>query len=173
MKPGSNPATVTHTLNKDTGALTKQDAVVIWGGTRDVSRNETQRGLAQIREFVGKHSHTNVLVMNVPHRFDLEAHSCVNNEVKVFNRKLNKRMKSFQNAATVEVTSNRSHFTQHGLHLNRRGKEQAAKTIASSIKTIFRPKKEDPIYITWKEKQQVEQAKTSNTTVYKDGDHQE
>ena len=57
--------------------------VVVWGGTRDVSRNETQRALNQIRNFVEKHSQTNILVMSVRHRFDLEAYSCVNSEVKL------------------------------------------------------------------------------------------
>jgi hypothetical protein len=51
-------------------------------------------------------------------------------------------MKSFHNAATVDVTSGRDHFTQHGLHLNREGKEQAEKTIASSIKKIFKLQKD-------------------------------
>ena len=50
--------------------------------------------------------------MNVSHRYDLGAHYCVNNEVKAFNRKLDKYMKSFQNAVTVQVTYNRDHFTQ-------------------------------------------------------------
>jgi hypothetical protein len=53
-------------------------------------------------------------------------------------------MKGFHNAAIVEVTSNRDDFTQHGLHLNRQGKEQAAKTIASSTKEIFKLQKKDP-----------------------------
>jgi hypothetical protein len=47
------------------------------------------------------------------------------------------------------VTSDRDHFTQHGLHLNRKGKEQAAKTV-SSIKEIFKLEK-DPIKMRWKE----------------------
>jgi RNase H-fold protein (predicted Holliday junction resolvase) len=63
-------------------------------GTKDISRNETLKGLCQIRNFV-KHSQTNVLVMNVPNRFDLDAQSCVNYEVKFFNKKLGKHMKSF------------------------------------------------------------------------------
>jgi lysophospholipase L1-like esterase len=54
-------------------------------------------------------------------------------------------MKSFQNVATVEVTSDTDHFTKHGLHLNRKGKEQTAKTIASSIKEIIKLQKKDPI----------------------------
>ena len=65
--------------------------------------------------------------MSVSHRFDLGAHSCVNNEVKAFNRKLDKHMKSFQNAATVKLTSDRNPFTQHGLHLNKKGKKTGSK----------------------------------------------
>ena len=168
MKPGSDLAAITHTVNKDTGALTKQDAVFVWGGIRDISRNETQKGLCQIRNFVEKHSQTNVLVVNVPNRFDLGAHSCVNYEVKAFNRKLDKHMKSFQNPATVKVTSDRDHFTQHGLHLNRKGKEHAAKTIASSIKEIFKPQKKDPINMSWKEEQKLVGANTVSNNVDKD-----
>jgi hypothetical protein len=59
-------------------------------------------------------------------------------------------MKSFQNAGTVEVTSYRDHFTKHGLHLNRRGKEEAAKTISNSIKEIFKLQKKEPIKMSWK-----------------------
>ena len=70
-----------------------------------------------------RHSQTNVQVVNVPNRFDLEAHSFVNYEVNTFNRKLYKYMKSFQNATTVEVTSDRDNFTKHGLHVKREGKE--------------------------------------------------
>jgi len=94
---------------------------------------------------VERHSQNNVLVVNVPNRFDLEAYSCVNDEVKAFNRKLDKHTKSFQNATTVNVTSDRDHFTKHGLHLNRKGKEQAAKTISNSIKEIFKLQKKGSI----------------------------
>jgi len=33
---------------------------------------------------------TNVIIMNAPHRFDLEESLCVNKEIKLFNRKLKK-----------------------------------------------------------------------------------
>jgi lysophospholipase L1-like esterase len=140
-----------HTFNRDTGTLTKQDAVVVWGGIIDISRKENKKGLCQIRNFVERHSQTDVLVVYVPNRFDLGAHSCVNYDINTFNRKLDKHMKCFQNATTLEVTSDRDHFTKHGIHLNRKGKEQAAKTIASSIKEIFKLQKKDPIKMSWKE----------------------
>ena len=79
-------------------------------------------------------------------------------------------MKSFQNATTVEVTSDRDHFTKHCLHLNRKGKEQAAKTIESSLKGIFKLQKKDPIKMSWKEEQELEGANTESSNVDKDGD---
>jgi ATP phosphoribosyltransferase len=78
-------------------------------------------------------------------------------------------MKSFQNATTVEVTSNRDNFTKHGLHLNRKGKEQAAKTIVSSIKEIFKLQKKDLIKMSCKE-QKLEGANTVSNNVDKDDD---
>jgi hypothetical protein len=117
---------------------------VVWGGTRDVSRNESLKGLNQISQFVESHSQTNVVVVNVPHRFDLEAHSCVNDEVKAFNRTLSKLTKNCLNATTLTVTSDRDHFTKHGLHLNKKGKTQMAVSIMSTIKEIFKKQKNNP-----------------------------
>ena len=124
MKPGSDLAAITNTVTRDTGALTNHDVVVVVrGATKDISRNKTQKGLCQIRSFLEKNSQTNILVMNVPNKFDLDAQSCVNYEVKVLNRKLGKHMKSFPSASTVQVTPDRDQFMQHGLHLNRKGEK--------------------------------------------------
>jgi hypothetical protein len=38
-------------------------------------------------------------------------------------------LKSFHNAATVEVTSDREYFTKRGLHLNRRAKKRLQKQL--------------------------------------------
>jgi hypothetical protein len=87
MKSGSELAAITNTVTRDTGALTKH-YVVVWGDTKDVSKTETLKGLSEIRSFVEKHSQTNILVMNVTNTYNLDAQSCVNYEVKIFNRKL-------------------------------------------------------------------------------------
>jgi hypothetical protein len=64
--------------------------VVLWIGTRDVAKIESDEGLHQIKYFVENHKQRNVIVMSVPHRHDLERKSCVNDEVIRFNRKLRK-----------------------------------------------------------------------------------
>jgi hypothetical protein len=53
-------------------------------------------------------------------------------------------VKGFYDASKVEVDSEGGHFTQRGLDLKRKGKEQAAETIASSIKVICKQEKKDP-----------------------------
>ena len=60
--------------------------------------------------------------MSVPYRHDLDPNSCVNDEVKVYNRKLKKHLKVFGNSHVIEVDSNRDLFTRHGLHMNSKGK---------------------------------------------------
>lgn len=53
-------------------------------------------------------------------------------------------MKDCYNASTIKVASEGDHCTQHGLGLNRKGKEQAAKTIVGLINEIFKLTEKDP-----------------------------
>jgi len=41
-----------------------------------VGRNETKDGLKNIQAFVKKSSRTNVIVMSIAHRYDLDTNSC-------------------------------------------------------------------------------------------------
>jgi hypothetical protein len=68
-----------------------------WGGgyTNYVSKNNSPGGLKQIVNFVKINSHTNIILVSVPHGYDLTDWSCVNSEVNTFNRELVKLMKHF------------------------------------------------------------------------------
>jgi hypothetical protein len=90
--------------------------------------------------------------MNLPNRIDLEATSCVNQEIKVFNRKLCKYMKVFHYASTLEIRYERDHYTRHGLHFNTKGKDHTAELLRSTIKNIFNISKVTPITMNWDEK---------------------
>ncbi|MDR2829932.1 MAG: hypothetical protein LBB45_02670 [Methanobrevibacter sp.] len=102
--------------------LSIRDVVIICGGARDVARNETKEGLRFIFKFVKLLTNTNVIVTCVPHRFDLQAESYVNKEVELFNRKLQKQMKTLNHAQVCNISKNREHFTTHGFHMNFKGK---------------------------------------------------
>jgi hypothetical protein len=67
--------------------------------------------------------------MEAPQRDDLSTLSRVNNEVKVFIRKLQKMMKTHNNMEIFYVDTRRGHFTRHGLHMNGMGKEKMARKI--------------------------------------------
>ena len=86
--------------------------------------------------------------MEAPCRYDLDPISCVNNEVKTFNRQLRKHMKIYSNASVIGIDSNREFYTKHGLHMNQKGKEQTAKKIGLEIKLRLKEKGGTPIILT-------------------------
>jgi hypothetical protein len=50
--------------------------------------------------------------------------SRVNEEIKIFNRKMHKIMKLENNVKILDIKLDRSCYTRHGLHLNVTGKEK-------------------------------------------------
>jgi hypothetical protein len=97
--------------------------IVIWGGAKDVGKNKTKIELRCLQKFVKRNSHTNLILMGVPHRYDLDKTSCVNKEVEAYTRKLSKLMKALYNTEAVNVHLDRSFFTKHGQHMNAKGKK--------------------------------------------------
>jgi hypothetical protein len=53
--------------------LSENDVAVLCGGTLDVARNETMKGLSSVLQFVKNSEHTNMILMDAPYRFDLVA----------------------------------------------------------------------------------------------------
>jgi len=102
--------------------LTREDMVVLWGGGNDVARNNSVVGMKHILDMLINSTHTNVILSSVPHRHDLIKDSCVNREVKVFNRSLRNRLKCFGKVELIEVVSKREFNSKHGQHLHSRGK---------------------------------------------------
>jgi hypothetical protein len=83
MIPGSRLKSVTNAAKKEIATLTRDDVIVLWGGSNDIGKNESTKGLSHISNFVKNRGHTNIVIMNAPHRHDLNATTCINNEVKV------------------------------------------------------------------------------------------
>jgi uncharacterized protein (DUF111 family) len=108
--------------------------VVVWGGSKDVGKNETKQGTDRIQIFVETNKHTNIILMKVPHRHDLIQNSCVNKEVKKCNSRIRKRMNVHENAEVLQVNLDSSDFTKVGQHMNTMGKELIVKRIVEAIK---------------------------------------
>jgi hypothetical protein len=150
VKPGANLAAILASCVSDIKDFSKKDVLIVWGGSRDVSRNESVKGLIQINNFIKKNSHTNILVMTLPNRLDLVVTSCVNQETMVFNRKLCKLVKAYNHAIAIVNNFQSGHHTRHGLHLNTKGKDFTAKVLRSTIKSIFNTNLNTPIPMNWK-----------------------
>jgi hypothetical protein len=151
VKPGASIDTLVSSAKRDIVNLNKNDVIVFWGGSGDISKNNTQKGLRQLElvDFVKKIKHTNIVLMSVPHRHDLAYWSCVNKEVETFNRKLLKFIKPLEHVKVITVEYNREYFTRHGMHLNNEGKEQVVRKVANVITTRFREQIEKPIGLHW------------------------
>jgi hypothetical protein len=101
VKPGASIDTLIASATGDIEYLRNRQSCFL-GGTNDVSKNNSQGGLKHIVNFVETNSHMNIILVSVPHRYDLSGWSCVNSEVKTFSRKLVKLMKSFKHVTVVK-----------------------------------------------------------------------
>jgi lysophospholipase L1-like esterase len=95
IKPGANTEELVNTLEKDFKCVGKIDVIVINGGANDIGskRNQTNRVLVKIAQFMQKHTNTDIIDVNIPHRYDMDRNSVTNLEIQAINRKLNKMAK--------------------------------------------------------------------------------
>jgi hypothetical protein len=150
VSPGSKLDNITNIAKTEINELTKKDTVVIWGGANDIAKNESEKGLIRLSNFVEQSKDTNVIIIGAPKRHDLLTTSCVNKEVDKFNRKLHKKMRVFEHAKVIDSVSQRECYTRHGLHINSLGKEQMAQRIIDQLKNSLSTDNTSPIPLSWK-----------------------
>jgi hypothetical protein len=71
-KSGADLEVIFFSNVKECKKLTKKDISIIWSGTKDVSKNESQKSLSGVWKFIQMNLNTNVLVLNLLKRWDLE-----------------------------------------------------------------------------------------------------
>jgi hypothetical protein len=132
--------------------LTKEDIIIFLGGTTDINRNETEKGLRILEEFIQQTTNTNVILLGALQRYDLSPYSCVNTEVTLFNKRLHSFAYNSIHATILSVPTERSHHTRHGLHCNKKGKTWMADVIVQKIKHWNSLcEKSTPTELLWKE----------------------
>ena len=132
--------------------LTKNDMIIFCGGTRDISRNESKSGLCSLKDFAQRTSNTNVILLEAPLRYDLPLSSCVNNEVKLLNKRMRSLMAPFNHVKVVSIPTGREHHTRHGLHLNKKGKHWVTENLVKEIRNLYLPPNiHPPIVLQWKD----------------------
>jgi len=72
VMPGAGLAHITTLAHEEISNLTSDDAVIMWGGSNDVSKSETSHGLKHLQNFINHRSNTNILELAAPHRHDLQ-----------------------------------------------------------------------------------------------------
>jgi hypothetical protein len=117
---------ITSTAKTGIDNLTKNDTILLHGGSINIGRNETMKELC-LTHSVGIRSNTNVISMCDPHRFNLETKS-----VRVFNRKLQQSMNVFTYVQMINMRKNRKH-SKHGSDRNGLGKDWITSNLATEI----------------------------------------
>ena len=146
--PGSTMKAIKEITSSKLHHLTKKDIVILGGGATDVAKNNSLTGIKHILDLSIHASHTNVIQLSVPHRYDLSNESCVNREVWKFNNRLRIGLNCFNNITMIEAPDERELYTRHGLHLNLKGKETMASKIAAAIENVLQ-RNTKPISMSW------------------------
>jgi hypothetical protein len=118
-------------------SVTKEDILIIWGGSNNISRNNTKEAISSVSDFAKINPESNIILINAPHRHDLTPHSCVNKEVAKYNRQVKMVVKQYSNIQLLNLNLDRSHFTNHGMHMNSKGKHQTSQYLAELINQTF------------------------------------
>jgi len=135
-KPGALAEEILDKPTMDLMYLNKRNVIVISAGANDVYMNNSNVALLKITKFIQNNCNTNIVLFGVPHRYDLAEDSCVNRAIQAFSCKLGKVATLFKYVTILECNYNRQHFTNHGMHLNGRGKRLVSKQLASEISEI-------------------------------------
>ena len=78
VKLGAKISEIVKTTSEELKSLKDGDIVILWGGSNDIGKNNTNEPLNLLMEFVTKHKELNIVIVNSPHRYDLVPTSCVN-----------------------------------------------------------------------------------------------
>jgi hypothetical protein len=162
VKPGSNTETLVMTAKSDMEALTKKDFLIICSGTSDIDRNSSKNALKNIINVIKNINQTNIIIVNVPHRYDVTVHPHINSSIKFFNSQLLKLTNRFNHISITEIESNRVLFTKHGLHLNKLGKELLSNQLVLCILSTLKRINGNSIPLTWYDKKTQVDAPTKN-----------
>jgi len=74
--------------NSVLGSLTQRDIILICGGSNDFNTEKSESIIDHIMEFIKTNNCTNIVLTNVPVRYDLSYYSQENKGIRSFNKKL-------------------------------------------------------------------------------------
>jgi len=163
VKPNAGLTEVLKTANKDLSKLTKMDTIIVVGGSNDIDKNAHRGNLTSLVKFLDGTQNTNIILTEVPMRNDKGIGSPINEQITNYNKKLHKVTKQFKHVKLTRVTTNREHFTKHGLHLNKKGKETITKGLIKYLPTKQSNQNVAAIQLPWRDESGKVDARTAQT----------
>ena len=145
MKPGSNTDSLIGIVKGEVGKLTMNDFLKICSGTNDIDKNHSRNAFKNITDFITSVNHTNIILIGVPHRYDVTNDSHVNSKIRTLNCQLQKLAKICNHVNIIEPANSRFLYTRHGLHLNDSGKELLSNQLVLHIFSVLEGTKATPI----------------------------
>ncbi|XP_046686895.1 putative leucine-rich repeat-containing protein DDB_G0290503 [Homalodisca vitripennis] len=134
VRPGGRTRQILNYKNIENVNLNKNNYLVMVCGTNDMAKNEANEALTLITETLDRATNTNIILVDLPHRYDLASWSCVNKEVEKTNKRLEELSGRYSNVTLVKSSkAERALHTRQGLHLNFWGKKWLAEVIAKAI----------------------------------------
>ena len=122
VKPGSGCSELMFTASEEVKGLSQNDLVVC-SGSNYYSLNEFSSTFQNIKNFLSINNHTNILLMNIPCRYDLPNSLPINKNISTLNKRFKKLIKTFLHFSFLETMENRIIYTKHGLHRSKLGKK--------------------------------------------------
>ena len=149
VKPGSGSSELKESVKEGMAQYSFNDLIIISSGTNDLEQNGFKDTFQNIRSFITNNYHSNILLMNIPYRYDLPNSHEVNKEISAINSKLKKLVRALPHARYICSDNDRKLFTNHGLHRNKLGKMLISLQLAEYIITTFGHKSTTPISLRW------------------------
>jgi len=129
--------------------LQKNDSLIVCSGANDLYKNSSNNALKNTIKFIKSVNNTNIILVGVPHRFDLSDNSDTNNRINLHDSKLANLSKTFNYVTIIEPVRNRFLFMNHGLHIKGTGKELLSKQISLCIYSLLGKPCSNPIVLEW------------------------
>jgi len=149
IKPGATTSELKETAKEEVSRHSRNDVILISYGINDYEVNNFSLTRQNIIDFIQRNNQTNIILMNLPYRYDLPNSIAVNRIITSLNSKLKKTLKAFPHTYFMEMDNTRTLFTNHGLHMNKLGKQLVIFQVATFLYSTFEPKKSPPISLSW------------------------
>ena len=149
IRPGSGSSELKESAKEEIGQFSYNDLIINSSGTHDLELNGFMVTFQNIRNYIMGNNHSNILLMNIPFRYDLPNSHEVNKKISVLNNKLEKLVRVLPHARFIGSENDQKHFTKHGLHHNKLGKMLVSLQLAEYIRTTFAHKFSTSIPLRW------------------------